>query len=89
MLGCVVDILDIFDVNHSATISIKLLVGFLDQCQSRWSQFSSDDSNEFIVADSSVSVYVEGVEDNIDVFTGDLHSEVLDGLSEFIFVKTL
>jgi hypothetical protein len=89
VLGSVVDILDVLDVNHAAAISVQLLEGFLDKSQSGRSQITSDDSEELIVADSAISVYVKGIEDDIDVLTGYLHSEILDGLSEFVSVQTL
>lgn len=65
VLGRVVSVLDIVDIYDSIAVLVQNLVGLLDKSTSWPLDRSSDDSQELVVGDRSVSVHVEGVENNL------------------------
>ena len=88
MLRGVVGVTDVVVVDLSAAISVKLLVGALDKCDSLWVHWALDHPQEFVIVDSSISVLVEGLEKCLNIDVGEVEAGLLAALGKLLDIKS-
>ncbi len=87
MLSSIVDILNVIDVNNARAITIEFLIRSSDQGKSPRSKIPSDNSQEFVVVNSAISVQIKSVKHYCNLVIGNIELEISDSLLELITVK--
>ena len=87
MLACIVDLLDLIDVNDAASVCVKFAKCRLDQIPPELIHGPTYPAEELVVVDLATSVSVEGGVYLSGLCLGHFNPEVMARLDEFIDVK--
>ena len=82
VLGSIVNVLNVINVQITTAVNINLSESLLNESLSQVVEFSSDRIQELIYVQSAVSVGVEDIKEDRDVFITDANLEVSAGLGE-------
>src|SRR4051812_32778100 len=82
-----VDTLDIIDINIAVAVLVELSVGLSYKSLSTGVHGTSDDSEEFIVVDSTTSINIEIVEEALNFRVVETEHVVLHGLGELVDIE--
>ena len=82
MFLCVVDLTDVIEVYFPTSVCVKLLESLLHESQTIRIQFSSNDSQELIILDRSITVFIESNKQSTDILICDIKLGLNDTLSE-------
>ena len=82
MLGCIVDVLDVVNIQEATAVLVNLSEGLLNECLPEVVKLSPDSIEELIDVEGAISVGVEDVEEHRHVLVTDAHLEVSTRLGE-------
>jgi len=89
MVGSVVDITDVVDINPTIAILVKLLESLGDDSLTLRVHRATDGTKELVVRALTIVIDIEVVEENADLTLREVQLEVVHGLGELVLVEGL
>jgi hypothetical protein len=83
----IVGITDVVVVDFTTTVFIENCVGFLDESDTLGIHRAFNDSQEFIVIDSSIAILIESSEQGLDIDIGELEARLLAAFGKLMDIK--